>query len=97
MGRNSQAAQRKRADIADEALKSELEAHAGVRGDVTIFERSLCVSVSVKKADADPEGIIKIIENWDYGHTPVGGWVLEYAEASPTVARCRDLEFMREV
>jgi len=97
MGRHSQMAQQKRADISDAHLKSELEAHAGVRGDVTIFERSLCVSVSVNKADADPEGIINIIENWDYGHTPVGGWVLEYSEDSPTVARCRDLEFMREV
>jgi len=56
MGKHSQMAQRKRVDIADGALKYELEAHAGVRGDVTIFERSLCVSVSVSKADADPEG-----------------------------------------
>jgi len=97
MGKNSQAAQWVRAKLVDYALKSELEAHAGVRGDVTIFERSLCVSVSVKKAEADPEGIIKIIENWDYGHTRVGGWALDYAEDSPTVARCRDLEFMREL
>jgi hypothetical protein len=55
------------------------------------------VSVSVKRADADPDGIIKKIENWDYGHTPVGGWVLKFSEDSPTVARRRDLEFMREV
>jgi hypothetical protein len=97
MGKHSQVAQQKRADISDAHLKSELEAHAGVRGDVTIFERSLCVSVSVNKSAADPEGIIKIIENWDYGHTPVGGWVLKFSEDSPTVARRRDLEFMREV
>jgi len=97
MGKQTQAAQWKRVEIADAALKSELEDQAEVNGEVSIFERSLCVDVSVFNPKRwRLQDIIDTIEGWDYGHTPVGGWVLAHSENSPTVAHCRKLEFMRE-